>query len=101
MDNQPIIDAVSALALFPTEGSGRGVGQVGKKRTLQIRSVLHQNASDLTSAFRIWCSTFANGRFAAVGSTGHHNTFCSLSAGVSKSKIFRGRWLSRRATAFS
>ena len=44
---------------------------------------------------------FLNDCFAAVGSTGHHNTFCSLSAGVSKSKIFRGRWLSRRATAFS
>ena len=42
-----------------------------------------------------------NDCFAPVGSTGHHNTFCSLSAGVSKSKIFRGRWLSRRATAFS
>jgi uncharacterized protein YdhG (YjbR/CyaY superfamily) len=27
----------------------------------------------------------------AVSSTGHRNTFCSLSAGVSKSKIFRGR----------
>ncbi|RWO62349.1 MAG: hypothetical protein EOS17_31595 [Mesorhizobium sp.] len=26
-----------------------------------------------------------------VGSTGHRNTFCSLSAGVSKSRVFRGR----------
>ncbi|MER9001992.1 transposase, partial [Mesorhizobium australicum] len=30
-------------------------------------------------------------RYEAVGSTGHCNTLCSLSAGVSKSRVFRGR----------
>jgi len=35
-----------------------------------------------------------------VGSTGQCNTANSLSAGVSKPKVFRGRRLSRRAIAF-
>jgi hypothetical protein len=30
-------------------------------------------------------------RFAPVGSTGQRNTACSLSAGVSNPKVFRGR----------
>jgi len=34
-----------------------------------------------------------------VSSTDQCNTACSLSAGVSKPKVFRGRWLSRRAIA--
>ena len=33
----------------------------------------------------------ANGLFDSVRSTGQCNTFCSLSAGVSKPKVFRGR----------
>src|SRR6516164_7312060 len=36
----------------------------------------------------------------AAGSTGHCNTARSLSAGVSNPKVFRGRWLSRRAILF-
>src|SRR5215813_9707562 len=39
-------------------------------------------------------------RFAPAGSTGHCNTARSLSAGVSNPKVFRGRWLSRRAILF-
>ena len=38
--------------------------------------------------------------FRRVRSTGQCNTACSLSAGVWKPKVFRGRWLSRRAIAF-
>lgn len=36
----------------------------------------------------------ANGSFAPVSSTGHRNTFCRLSAGVSKSRVFLvgARW---------
>src|SRR5215831_12976865 len=40
------------------------------------------------------------GRFWRAGSTGHCNTARSLSAGVSNLKVFRGRWLSRRAILF-
>nr|WP_198030294.1 glycoside hydrolase domain-containing protein [Mesorhizobium sp. LNHC220B00] len=32
-----------------------------------------------------------NSFYPGVGSTGHCNTLCSLSAGVSKSRVFRGR----------
>src|SRR5262245_32402024 len=39
-------------------------------------------------------------RFWRAGSTGHCNTARSLSAGVSNPKVFRGRWLSRRAILF-
>src|SRR6516165_1558554 len=39
----------------------------------------------------------SNVRFRGAGSTRHCNTARSLSAGVSNPKVFRGRWLSRRA----
>ena len=45
--------------------------------------------------------TGLSGAFGVAGSMGHRNTARSLSAGVSKSMVFRGRWFSFRATALS
>jgi len=44
--------------------------------------------------------TAASGHQSTVGSIGHCNTALSLSAGVSKPKVFLGRWFRRSAILF-